>query len=171
MSHKHQIKLSIFNQKRALIVFPACLFVIAIQAMLMNQLILALVLLLMALKFEWIKSILRFSKLSPIKHVNGDELILIIFSDGRVRLISKVAETIEGFLGNRHWCTRHAAVIEIVSDRKTHRLVALSGEQEEPEDFRRLNMWLRQNIYPGARGELVLGSWPAMRDKKDVSRC
>ena len=158
VAHNYPIKLNIFDRELASVVFPVCVFLLAIPALMNSQVVLTIVLLLLALNFKRIGGILRFSKVSPVSHVNRDQLTLIIFPDGRVRLESMLEDTIEGCLETRQWCTRHAAVIRIISGRETYRLVALSIQQEKPENFRRLNMWLRQNFYPDARGEPASGN-------------
>lgn len=158
MTHKYPIKLNILDSELASVVFPVCIFLLAIPALMNSQVVLAIALLVLALNFKWIESILRFSKVSSVSHVNRDKLTLIIFPDGRVRLESMLEDTIEGRLETRQWCTRHAAVIRIISGRETYRLVALSIQQEKPENFRRLNMWLRQNSYRDARGEPASGN-------------
>ena len=74
------------------------------------------------------------------------KLTSVIFSDGRVKLISSGNDTIEGFLDSQQWCTHWFAVLRVVSGGTIHRLVILSAQQQKADDFRRLNMWLRQNI-------------------------
>ena len=79
-------------------------------------------------------------------NINAVKLTSVIFSDGRVKLISSRKDTIEGFLDSQQWCTHWLAVLRVVSGGTIHRLVILSTQQQKADDFRRLNMWLRQNI-------------------------
>ena len=113
---------------------------------------------LLSLNSRRVACILDFSKLSARDHEIGGQLTLIIFDDGAVRLESPTKGRIEGYLGSNHWCTRHLAVISLVISGRVHHLVALSLQQEKPENFRRLNMWLRQKLYPGAGDKSASGS-------------
>ena len=79
-------------------------------------------------------------------NINTIELTSVIFSDGRVKLISSRRDTIEGFLGSQQWCTHWLAVLQVVSGGTIHRLVIVSVQQQKADNFRRLNMWLRQKI-------------------------
>jgi hypothetical protein len=79
--------------------------------------------------------------------VNKSELILIIFADGRVELESVHEDTIEVFLDGQQWCTHQAAVLRVADGDSLRRLVILSVQQQNADDFRRLNMWLRQNFF------------------------
>jgi hypothetical protein len=76
--------------------------------------------------------------------VTNVNLISIIFPAGKVRLDCDSEGIIEGVLSGEQWCTRHAAVLRIVSKQGGVRnLLVLSGQQETADDFRRLHTWLR----------------------------
>ena len=98
----------------------------------------------------WRASILEFSKSGNVK------LNLVIFPDGEVRLESDQADTIEGFLDAQQWSTSWFAVLRIVDgDRVRKRLIRSDGQQSK-DDFRRLNMWLRQDLYTSTWAKRVL---------------
>lgn len=157
MSHNLVIKLNVFDANRTYVLYPACLSLFAIYSLLNSQLVLSALLLLIVLNFKRIGNILNISNVRIFYNGTWDKLTLIIFPDGRVSLESTGKYKIEGSLDSKQWCTRHAAVIRIKRNEKLHSLVVLSVQQDKPGNFRRLNMWLRQNFYPGARAELVLG--------------
>jgi len=88
-------------------------------------------------------------------NMNTVELTSVIFSDGRVKLISNGKDAFEGFLDSQQWCTHSLAVLRIVSGGSIHRLVILSVQQQKADDFRRLNMWLRQKVCDDALKQQV----------------
>ena len=79
-------------------------------------------------------------------NINTLNLTSVIFPDGRVKLISSRNDIIEGFLDSQQWCTHWLAVLRVVNGGSIHRFVILSAHQQQADDFRRLNMWLRQNV-------------------------
>ena len=145
------IKLKLFNLNDRVYASRLLLLLAAISAGFSSQLILSVLLLSVVLFFERMASILGFINL------NRNQMTLIIFPDGRVRLKSGHTDTIEGYLGANQWCTRHFAVLRIVTGGQESSLAVLSLQQQESGDFRRLNMWLRQNIYHDTRDERVSG--------------
>jgi len=100
----------------------------------------------------WRASILELSKSNKVK------LTLVIFPDGRVRLESDQADTIEGFLEGQQWSTSWLAVLRIVDGDSIRKLLIRSDHQQSKDDFRRLNMWLRQGLYTSAWTKQVLGN-------------
>jgi len=84
------------------------------------------------------------------------ELISIIFPDGRVRLESKREVIFEGFLNGQQWCSRWLTVLRISNEDSTRKLIFQSAKQQVADDFRRLNMWLRQDLCNNTRGQQVL---------------
>lgn len=98
----------------------------------------------------WRIAILEFSKSNNVK------LTLVIFPDGRVRLESDQADTIEGFLDDQQWSTNLFAVLRVVDGDRICKLVIRSGHQQSKDDFRRLNMWLRQDLYTSTWTKQVL---------------
>jgi hypothetical protein len=89
---------------------------------------------------DWTIRTLRFYNISD------DELSVNIFPDGRVHLLSGGAVKEEGVLDQQQWCTHHAAVLRVLVQDEIRKLVVLSRQQEKTDDFRRLNMWLRQEF-------------------------
>ena len=89
---------------------------------------------------------------------NNVKLIAIIFPDGRVRLESDWEETIEGFLDGQQWCTRWLAVLRVTKGDTTLKLVIRSAQQQGTDDYRRLNMWLRNDLCSKTLARQVLDS-------------
>ena len=98
----------------------------------------------------WLVFTLNFSK------TNNVELISVIFADGQVRLESNREETFESFLDGQQWCTHRLAVLRISNGETTRRLIICSSQQKGADDFRRLNMWLRQGLCDNTRTKQVL---------------
>ena len=97
----------------------------------------------------WLATILGFYKIDKSK------LTLVIFQDGRVKLKSDVKESIEGFLDGQQWCTHRVAVLRVSTGDTTHKLVVLFAQQSLADEFRCLNMWLRQNDYSDSEDRQV----------------
>jgi hypothetical protein len=113
---------------------------------------LALALFLIALGFVRISSILGLFEIKKGK------LTLVIFADGQLRLSFANKIKIEGFLGPQQWCTSHAAVLKVFIGGKARNLVVFSALQKNKNDYRRLMMWLRQDIYRDTEGVQVSGN-------------
>ena len=77
--------------------------------------------------------------------VPDDQLTLILFPDGQVRLNSGCEIVCEGFLDGRQWCTQLLAVLRFETGGTTQKLLILSTNQKTTDDFQRLTVWLRQN--------------------------
>lgn len=88
----------------------------------------------------WTATILNFSKSTKVK------LTLVIFPDGRVRLESDQLDTIEGYLDGQQWSTSWMSVLRVVDRGRVRKLLIRSNCQQPKDDFRRLNMWLRQGL-------------------------
>lgn len=88
----------------------------------------------------WTATILKFSKSTKVK------LTLVIFPDGRVRLESDQSDTIEGFLDGQQWSTSWISVLRVVDGGRVRKLLIRSSCQRPKDNFRRLNMWLRQGL-------------------------
>ena len=88
----------------------------------------------------WVAKTLQFPK------TKSEELTSVIFPDGRVRLESNQEDTIDAFLDGQQWCTRWLAVVRVTNGDKIRKLVIRSAKQPTADDFRRLNMWLRQDF-------------------------
>jgi len=88
----------------------------------------------------------------------NEELTSVIFPDGRVQLESNQEATIDTFLDTQQWCTRWFAVLRVSNGNKTRKLVVRSARQQNADDFRRLNMWLRQDFCNNTGVDQVLRS-------------
>jgi len=88
----------------------------------------------------WLEPILGFNK------TNNEKLTSVIFADGRVRLESVRGRSDAGILYGQQWCTRHLAVLRIANGDTKDNLVIMSFQQQDAGDFRRLSVWLRQDL-------------------------
>jgi len=152
MLHNKPIKLTVSNRKDFdLAVFM--LFLLAIVAALLSPFP-ALLTIIASLIFgaERIARIFIFSK------TNNVELISIIFPGGRVRLESDREETVEGFLDGQQWCTRWLAVLRVSNADSTRKLVIRAAQQQGLDDYRRLKMWLRNDLSTQTTSRQVLDS-------------
>jgi hypothetical protein len=88
--------------------------------------------------------------------INNVKLTSVIFTDGQVKLKSDRQDIFGGFLTGQQWCTRHIAVLRIINKQgRTKRLVILSTQQQSADVFRRLNVWLRQDLCKGTQDQQV----------------
>ena len=100
----------------------------------------------------WITRTLKFPK------TNNVELTSVIFPDGKVRLESNREEKVAGFLDGQQWCTRWFAVLRFSNGNTIRKMIIRPSQQQGPDDFRRLNMWLRQDLFSNTRARQVLDS-------------
>jgi len=100
----------------------------------------------------WIIRALKYSK------TNNVELTSVIFPDGKVRLESNREESIAGFLHGQQWCSRWFAVLRFSNGNTVHKLIIRPSQQQGTDDFRRLNMWLRQDLLSNTGARQVLDS-------------
>jgi hypothetical protein len=77
--------------------------------------------------------------------LNDRQLTLVIYSDGRVKLSSACKNVAEGNLYGQQWCTQHLIVLKISAAGGTQYLPILP-RQQAVDEYRRLNVWLRQGI-------------------------
>ena len=138
------IELKINNVNSFTFLVPTVLFLLTAYYAVCRDPLISAILLLLLLNFRRVECILGFFKLRHGSQVSGRQLTLIIFADGTLRLESGTEGRIAGYLDSNHWCTRHMAVIRVVSGGRHYHLLALSAQQEEPDNFRRLNLRLRQ---------------------------
>lgn len=150
MSHKGPINLKVVSGEHYVYAMRVLVVLGIASACVNTQLLFAAVLLIIFLKMEWVAGTLGFFKVSDSK------LTLIIFPDGKLRLESN-ENIIEGNLGSQQWCTNHVAIIQLIDGVETRSLVILSAQQKNQEDFRRFNMWIRQDFCHDAKGVLVSG--------------
>jgi len=100
----------------------------------------------------WIAHTLKSSKTNNVK------LTSVIFPDGQVRLESHGEGKVVGFLDGQQWCTRWFAVLRLTNGNTIHKMIIRSSQQQEADDFRRLNIWLRQDLFSNTRARQVLDS-------------
>jgi len=96
--------------------------------------------------------VLEFSKTNNVK------LTSVIFPDGRVRLEFNREDTIEGFLDGQQWSTHWFTVLRFSNGDTTRKLVIRSAQQQGTNDYRRLKMWLRNDLCSNTRPRQVLDS-------------
>lgn len=135
--------------------FPAvCLLYVltVVAALLSPHPILLIFLATVVFGISWVLPILGFSKSNQLK------LTSVIFPDGRVQLECDRQDKIEGFLVGQQWCTRWLAIIRFTDEGKKRKLLIRAACQHNPDDFRRLHMWLRQGFYDSTRVKPVLDS-------------
>jgi len=150
MLHNKPIKLTVSNRKDFdLAVFM--LLLLAIVAGLLSPYPASLTLF-ASLLFgaERTAQILIFSKTNNVK------LISIMFPGGRVGLESDREETIEGFLVGQQWCTRWLAVLRVSYGDSTRKLVIRAAQQQGMDDYRRMKMWLRNDLCTQTASRQVL---------------
>ena len=99
-----------------------------------------------------------FIRTSKSPETNSVELTSVIFPDGKVRLESNLEEKVAGFLDGQQWCTRWFAVLRFSNGNTTRNMIIRSSQQQGADDFRRLNMWLRQDLFSNTTARQVLDS-------------
>jgi len=90
----------------------------------------------------WCYAVVRACPAYFTRQIRGNPSVAI-FPDGRISLHSGRLRIVEGALGEHHWCTRRGAVLAIRIQDSVEKLVFLA-RQQNPDDFRRLQVWLRQ---------------------------
>jgi hypothetical protein len=100
----------------------------------------------------WFTRTLKFPK------ANSVELTSVIFPDGKVRLESNLEESVAGFLDGQQWCTRWFAVLRFSNGNTVRKMIIRPSQQQGEDDFRRLNMWLRQDLFSNTTARQVLDS-------------
>ena len=138
MPYNKPIRLTVANKRDFVIPMGLLMLLAVLSALLSSQPALLIVLIFAT---GWGIFTLGFPKVSKTK------VILNIFADGRVGLESGQKYTIEGVLDGQQWCTHRVAVLRVADGGSTHKLVILSAQQQNADDFRRLNMWLRQEFF------------------------
>lgn len=98
----------------------------------------------------WSGLILRFSK------VIDENLVLVIFLDGQIRLESDDRDATGGLLDGQQWSTRYLTVLRVRLAGGIRYLPVLSRRQQA-DDYRRLMMWLRQDSCRGASNRTASG--------------
>ena len=141
MSYNKPIRLTVANRRDFIIPMGLLVLLAVLSALLSPHPYLMTVFTVLILCAGWGIFALGFP------NINNTNLTLIIFTDGRVELKSAHKDTIEGFLDGQQWCTHRVAVLRVADGESLRRLVILSVQQQNSDNFRRLNMWLRQDFF------------------------
>ena len=137
MANRKPLTLSLAGKKDFVVLNRILFMLVLLSATLSPQPIALTILAVLFIGAGCVSSILCFS------NVNSVELSLVVFADGQVKLNSSCGNVVEGFLDGQQWCTRRITVLRITTGSKTQNLVVLPGQQS-PDEYRRLNVWLRQ---------------------------
>jgi len=139
MPHNNPLMFQVANRKDFAIPF-AFLFVLAMLSAILSTYFIPLSLLAtLVFGAVWFKYTLDLCK------VNVVELISSIFPDGRMTLKPGQHPEIEGYLDGQQWCTRHVAVLRYITGGR-HQYMVLLSAQQNADEYRRLNVWLRQDF-------------------------
>lgn len=140
MSHNGPLNLKIASTRDFVVPLGIFSSLVLLSAALSPQPLLLTFLAILFLVAGWCVFTLEIHK------VSAGELTSVIFPDGRVTLQSKCRNTIGGLLVGRQWSTHRLAVLHISTDGVSRNLLILAAQQQGADDFRRLNMWLRQDF-------------------------
>jgi hypothetical protein len=89
----------------------------------------------------WAAGIFGFSNSN-----NNVKLTSVIFPDGRVHLESGEIRFTAAVLDTQQWSTDRLAVLRIKAGGKRRNLLILASRQRDVDEFRRLAVWLRQDL-------------------------
>ena len=152
MLRNQPIRLKISNSRDLLLPVRMLNFLLVLAALLSPHPVL---LTLGAILFVGAGGVTRTLK-SP--KTNNVELTSVIFPDGKVRLESDLEEKVTGFLDGQQWCTRWFAVLRFSNGNTIRKMIIRPSQQQGADDFRRLNMWLRQDLFNNTKARQVLDS-------------
>ena len=149
MPHNRSLRLKVAGGKDILL--PALLVsvLILISAIISPQPLLMSLFVTLLLAVWWYLFNLNFSE------ITGQQLTTVIFPDGSVKLESDGDIKIEGVLSGQQWCISQFAVLNIITTGKHQRLVILA-RQQNAGDYRRLMVWLRQDLLLKGEGRVQL---------------
>ena len=142
MPHNRPLRLKLASKKDFATAIRVLYGLIAVAVVLSPQPVVLTLSLLLFFGMAWIGRILG------LYNVPNTNMTLIIFPDGHVRLKSDCEDKIEGFLVGQQWCINRLAVLRINNGGTIKKLLILSAQQHSQDDYRRLNMWLRQDFAP-----------------------
>lgn len=140
MSYNRLIKLNYLNKRSWLTPTTVLMILVTVSAIVSSEFEIVAILAAVYLGLDWTAVTLRFY------NIKDNEFSVNIFPDGRVVLLSAGSVKEEGVLDQQQWCTHHAAVLRVLIRDEIRMLVVLPKLQKETDDFRRLNMWLRQEF-------------------------
>ena len=164
MSHNRPLNLTVAETKDFVVPLGIFSLLLLFSVALSPRLILLISLIILFLVAGWCVYILEFSK------VKNGKLTSVIFPDGQVRLQSRSKVRIRGVLVGQQWSTHRLAILRVNTHGVTRNLLILAAQQQKADDFRRLNMWLRQDFCSGTEGNNVPLMTRAIRVWNDGSR-
>ena len=100
---------------------------------------------------------MSISYILGISKSNNFKLTSVIFTHGKVRLESNGKEKDAGSLVGQQWCTRWFAILRVSTGNTVRNMIILSLQQQEADDYRRLTVWLRQDLFNSTRAGRVWG--------------
>jgi hypothetical protein len=89
-----------------------------------------------------------------LSKVTEEQLTLIIYPEGDVRLESDHRSSIEGFLEGQQWRTRHITILRCVMAGKLKHHVLWSAHQHA-DDYRRLAVWIKYRFCSDTEKSIV----------------
>lgn len=140
MLHNRYLTLRIATKKDFSILIRVLFLLILLSAVLSPQPVALTLIAALLIGTGWISRTLGFSK------VDDMETTLSIFADGRVSLSPACGNVVEGCLDGQQWCTQRLSVLRISTGDGVRNLIVLS-RQQATDEYRRLNVWLRRNIF------------------------
>jgi len=149
MSHNRPLNLTVAETKDFVVPLGIFSLLVLFSAALGPRPILLISLAILFLVAGWCVYILELS------NVKNGKLTSVIFPDGQVKLQSKSEVRILGGLAGQQWSTHRLAILRVSTDGVTRNLLILAAKQHRADDFRRLNMWLRQDFCSDAVGNRV----------------
>lgn len=152
MRHNKPIRLKVSNSGDFLLPVQLLNFLLVPAALLSPYPVLLTLGAVLFIGAGWAARTLKFPK------SNNIELTSVIFPDGKVRLESDGEEMVTGSLDGQQWCTRWFAVLRYSNGKTVRKMLIRPSQQAGTDDFRRLSMWLRQNLFSNTRARRVLDS-------------
>jgi len=139
MPHNRSLTLAVASKQNTAMPVRMLFLLALLSALLGPQPVISTAVVIVVAGVGWIIRILCISNVTEV------ELYLVLFADGRVSLGSNGEDAVEGFLAGQQWCTQRVAVLRVAIAGKVQNLLVLS-RQQGAEEYRRLNVWLRQGV-------------------------
>ncbi len=147
MAHNRPLTLKVANRNDFLVPGLILSFLVLISALL-SPLPLPMTIFAVALiGVAWFLYEFHHSRVTPVKPT------LIFFPDGTLKLESNHQNMIEGVFCGQQWCNRQLAILQYISAGKRRSLVLLAARQNA-DDYRRLLVWLRQDLLLKSEGRV-----------------
>ncbi|NOR20755.1 MAG: hypothetical protein GQ538_11785 [Xanthomonadales bacterium] len=147
MPHTRPLKFKVASWKDFLVPGLLVAVLVVFSALISQRPVLMTVFISSLLAAGWFLHILDFSKVTDVN------LTSVIFPDGSVKLESDGKIRIEGVISGQQWCNSQFAVLRYSSAGKHHKLVLRSAHQNAG-DYRRLLVWLRQDLLLKSEGRV-----------------